>query len=380
MSDMEKVLEVLTNATEYPAPAPPSARSMLAEGLPHALAASGAHSFQEEIAGLTAGMLAEVRASAESILASACEQVSEAEAQLRTVDDERVAAAERHSQAQAEAEAREAARDEAKATVKDNEALHKEAKQAESAYLHEKGLLSERKSQLDALAASIRAHEESQAEAPLDEIVAYLEEVGAEKALIAAVPGALERTPAERGAFDAITLAEVNELLSQSLASLAAEIAEGAQTERHASAEAMGAWAVLDISEGRSADAAAALCSAQEGQEAALAERQAAEALAQTRSAAVTDALVQRTLAEEKVSEAAGAEAALATLRSPPAPPAVEEEAAPAVEVEAMEVEAAPEAEAAPMEVDAAENEVADLAKMPPAEVGMDIVSAPLGA
>ena len=33
-------------------------------------------------------------------------------------------------------------------------------------------------------------------------------------------------------------------------------------------AEAMGAWAVLDISEGRSADAAAALCSAQEGQEA----------------------------------------------------------------------------------------------------------------
>merc|ERR1712032_368884 len=92
----------------------------------------------------------------------------------------------------------------------------------------------------------------------------YLRSIRAEPALVAAVPGALGCKPDKRAAFDRTTIISINSVIESALARLHAGIAASATMLKETSAEALGAWAILEVAKERTSDARVELVRAQE--------------------------------------------------------------------------------------------------------------------
>eukprot|EP00930_Biecheleria_cincta_P037139 TRINITY_DN25482_c0_g1_i1.p1 TRINITY_DN25482_c0_g1~~TRINITY_DN25482_c0_g1_i1.p1 ORF type:complete len:388 (-),score=132.85 TRINITY_DN25482_c0_g1_i1:153-1316(-) len=75
----------------------------------------------------------------------------------------------------------------------------------------------------------------------------FLQGIGAEKTLFAAVAGALGKAPDQRGEFDKIAVDAVSQALSANLLRIEKRLAERAPAEREARAEMLGLWALMDI-------------------------------------------------------------------------------------------------------------------------------------
>jgi len=83
-----------------------------------------------------------------------------------------------------------------------------------------------------------------------------LKSVGAEPALIAAVPGALAVPPQHRGAFDALTTQALISSLTEGAEKVDSLLAKNQEDERYAASFALGAWAFADVAKGQAAAAA----------------------------------------------------------------------------------------------------------------------------
>merc|ERR1711865_398397 len=96
-------------------------------------------------------------------------------------------------------------------------------------------------------------------DAAIDMVVGLLEEINAEKTLVAAVPGSYKPKPEQRGPFDKLCVDGVTNVVGKHRASLEADFATAEQQATEATAEALGLWALLDVEKQAQSDAQAGL-------------------------------------------------------------------------------------------------------------------------
>jgi hypothetical protein len=83
-----------------------------------------------------------------------------------------------------------------------------------------------------------------------------LSAIGAEPALIAALPGAMAVQPEQRGAFDSLTTQALTSCLNERAEKVDALLSKNQAEERSASSFALGAWAFADVAKGQAGAAA----------------------------------------------------------------------------------------------------------------------------
>jgi len=93
----------------------------------------------------------------------------------------------------------------------------------------------------------------------------FLEGVSAEKTLVAAFPSALRLRPEQRRPFDKIIEQGVIDVVTSELKKLEGIVASGVEHEEHVSAEALGLWAILDLSKSSASSTELELAEACEG-------------------------------------------------------------------------------------------------------------------
>lgn len=81
----------------------------------------------------------------------------------------------------------------------------------------------------------------------IDGVCSYLNQENADAVLLAALPKALARRPAEYGVFDKIAIEEASRVMSEKLAKCTADLAQGEEQFEDVKAEYRGAWAILDL-------------------------------------------------------------------------------------------------------------------------------------
>lgn len=303
---------------------------MLAEGLPHALNVNP-HEYQQQLVTLTKETLEGARQ--EAVRAS-----SDLAVQATSAEERYMAAEEVCIRASTDVEAKKTNSQMATSAVAANQKEHKLAEDAKRAVLAEHDGLRDKKASIDSVVAALEQYEGGvSSEPPLTQVVAFLESMGAEKALVVAVPGALGATPAQRQGFDVVVMDWVKKTLVDEAAAANAALAAAAPAERDIAAQALGAWAVLDVARDRASEADSALAEAQATLAEALAEREAA-------SAQRSGHLVQQTLAEaceERLKGALGALERLISRQAGEVDAATAATEAPAKETDnAMEVDA----------------------------------------
>jgi len=303
---------------------------MLAEALPHAFTGSP-HEYQQHVVTLTEEMLEGARQEAMRASADLAVQASAAEERC-------TAAEEACGRAKADVEAKKTISQDRTSAVTEHQKEHTLAEDAKRVVLSKHDDLREKKENIDSVVATLEKYEGGMLEQPpTTEVMAYLQSIGAEKALTAAVPGALALAPAARKDFDVIVMDFVKKTLVGDAATAHAALEAAKPAERDAEVEALGAWAVLDVAKDGASKAAIALSEAQATLAEVTAEREAA-------TKQKSDHLIQQTLAESREQQLKGALGALEALRTRQA----EEVAAATAAMEAPAQEAA-----VAMEVDA---------------------------
>jgi len=130
-----------------------------------------------------------------------------------------------------------------------------------------------------------------------------LEEVGAEAALVASVPSALSKSPADRSAWDVFTVDTVQKVLDEAAAKLDARVAAGTLAVLAAEAEDMGSDALVERFNSDMSEAFAARNVAEQtAADAAVACNEAHSELEQ-HSSNSSEALCSQTLCKEKMVE-----------------------------------------------------------------------------
>merc|ERR1712032_543978 len=142
----------------------------------------------------------------------------------------------------------------------------------------------------------------------------YLRSIRAEPALVAAVPGALGCKPDKRAGFDRTTINSINSVIESALARLDADIAASATMLKEISAEALGAWAILEVAKERTSDVRVELVRAQELLSDSTHAHQSAEGNVSNSVKSQSDLRVQEKLAGESVSSLSKAIDALSRL------------------------------------------------------------------
>jgi len=234
------------------------ARTVLQQALPHAASTAGPrHAYQDEMLALAGKVLrADVQTAKESEKEKN-DRVQEVDQELEHVEAasagateavkaSRVAAADRSNELRAltskikEAQDNQAEAEKAVQPVVDQQAASENEKKKVASI-----------SDLQASAAALGFGE-------LSRVTSYLEEIQAERALIAAVPGALGRQPSDRGRFDKITVESLEEVLTAKVNQMDEQIAELVPTLEEVTAMALGMWAIYDVTCDKRKAAAAA--------------------------------------------------------------------------------------------------------------------------
>jgi len=287
-----------------------SARDMIAAALPHA---TGEHGYQKEMRSAASTVLESARDAAEAEIRARRE---EGEAASHAISDAQKALGEASAstqQAQLRLEEAAAALEAQAAKAAAAKQEEQRAKREEATTQESKEVVLKRKAAVDSSLTSVQAGEDGELEEDFktDDTLSILQEAGCEKTLLKAFPTAVSLPKAKRGRFDAMTLEEVKSVLSDHGAMLQAQLDE-AQTLAHDSwAEALGCEALMEVEEERREAASRAVQEAEAVTEA----KKAAEAsdlkLVATRETERSNILVMQTLAEEKLSKAQQALAAL---------------------------------------------------------------------
>jgi hypothetical protein len=152
-------------------------------------------------------------------------------------------------------------------------------------------------------------------EQALGEVEEYLKNTIFEKALAAAVWGALSAVPSERGAFDQITLATLQEVLAAKSQDIEDQLALRAPAEKEAKTELMGLWALLDVCKDKANVAAEEYIANEEAVEKAKAAQKIWKKEVTAKQKACSNLVAEQYLEGEKVREAQEAMEAFGRVR-----------------------------------------------------------------
>eukprot|EP00933_Yihiella_yeosuensis_P065836 TRINITY_DN6983_c0_g1_i3.p1 TRINITY_DN6983_c0_g1~~TRINITY_DN6983_c0_g1_i3.p1 ORF type:complete len:407 (+),score=159.94 TRINITY_DN6983_c0_g1_i3:80-1222(+) len=345
--NVQTVCQVLGDADlfNFEQAAPESARAMLVAALPHA---TGEHSYQKEMLNVAQNILESAKVAA---VAEASSFGQQAEAMLAEIEAAKTALA----------AATTASEEAAKLVEAKVAALKGQKSQVKTAVVEEKSAANDKARAMEArdkiaqmsakASAVIEAAAGGQEAGQLDEILIesvmeVLVEAKAEKTLLDCTPAALSLTKEERGQFDDITIAELNDVLGTYAATLSSELAEAEKAFVDISDEALGCEALRDVEQEREAAAEAELIAAREAAEARVADVEQAKTALETLESGRSNKLIFQVLGGEKEKKAAEAVAILENLLNPPQEPVVE----PAPEVKDVEMAVETEASGATVE------------------------------
>lgn len=328
MTEMQVVVEALAcdEAFACDGAASSAARTMLVEGLAHALSSTleERHEHQNALVSMAAGVLVAGNKAALAESKGLREQAESVQCRKEEAQGVVAEAAGALAERELAIEAAVASLDRAEQEVKDAQVWHKQAAKVEAAATDAASALELQKAEVDGLVASIAAFEDgSSQDSPAQAVADFLTEHRAEPALVAAAVPCLQLAPAQRGAFDAETATEIGEVLAGRASALTEQLASARAHQASVAAEALGLWAIFSVAQDGAAKAAAVLAAARAAAEEAKAAEASAQQALKEQEAAFTSAMVSQTLAEERAKQMEAAAVAFERLRCPP--PVVEE-------------------------------------------------------
>jgi len=299
---LESVVESckLPRVTKVLATLPPSEpRDLLLESLPHATEIGGEkrHPFQTEVLKMAVEMMGVVRTAAAETQTGLVAQAAQATASSTTATETFAACKQRQEAAALD-------RDGCAALALQAEEAHANAEYEQSRSEAARGRIMEERVKLDAEKAESEKFLEGGWEGMDANLVQeQLKAIGAEPALIAAVPGALAVHSEHRGAFDALTTQALTSSLKDRAQIVESMILKNQQGEKSASSFALGAWAFADMAKGQAASAAEKVADSEDALAAVTAELKKCNASVKAEDKTLQAALGEQALADDKVQE-----------------------------------------------------------------------------
>lgn len=227
-------------------------RDLLLEALPHAseIGCEKRHPFQTEVLKMTGEALKTVHSKAIKTRAGFVAHAAEEKSNSDAVTETFAACKQRQEAAALE-------RDGCAALALQAEESHANAEYEQSRSEMARSRILEERSRLEAEKANSEKFLEGGWEGmDVSLVQEQLSAVGAEPALIAAVPGALAAQPEQRGAFDSLTTSTLTSCLSERAEKVDSLLSKNQAEERSASSFALGAWAFADVAKGQAVAAA----------------------------------------------------------------------------------------------------------------------------
>eukprot|EP00448_Togula_jolla_P011562 CAMPEP_0170605416 /NCGR_PEP_ID=MMETSP0224-20130122/19963_1 /TAXON_ID=285029 /ORGANISM="Togula jolla, Strain CCCM 725" /LENGTH=370 /DNA_ID=CAMNT_0010930421 /DNA_START=67 /DNA_END=1179 /DNA_ORIENTATION=+ len=343
MSDLETVVAVLADCAEYPSTAAVGLRAMLADGLPEVVdvldkaTTTAEREVPHELLQMVAMVLRSASGCCVEVLKEREVQVAEASALCDAGDA-------RHSSSRATLEE---ARDQvtllssqlqaARETAAEEQSNHADVEAETKHILESQAILEKELALARQMAVLVQDLEAGVSEKALpsmvDAVLGYLVDNGAEPALQVAARSALQRLPAERQSFDVITLETIKGVLAEWQAHSEEKLATSAPTVEGARAEALGAWAILALARGNTAELEEAHAQAEQALETAASAYEKAQADVSSLRKALSDRLVEQTLTEAKAAEINEASAAVLRLADVTPPPTAAADTVPDVKM-----------------------------------------------
>lgn len=227
-------------------------RDLLLESLPHATEIGGykRHSFQTEVLKMAHAALTTVHAAAVDTREGYVAHAAEAKANSDVVAETFAACKQRQESAALE-------RDGCAAQALAAEEAHANAEYEQSRSEAARSRILEERSKLEAEKADSEKFLEGGWEGMEVSLVQdKLRAVGAEPALIAAVPGALAVQADQRGAFDSLATQALTACLDERAKAVDCLLSKNQAEERSASSFALGAWAFAEVAKNQAVAAA----------------------------------------------------------------------------------------------------------------------------
>lgn len=274
-------------------------RDLLLESLSHASEVQGEkrHPFQTEVLKMTDEMLKIVHSTTVETRAGFVARAAEAKANSD-------AAAEAFAKCKQKQEAAALERDSCAALALQAEEAHANAEYEQSRLEAARSCILEERRKLEAQKANSEKFLEGGWEGMDASLVQeHLGALGAEPALIAAVPGALAVPPDQRGAFDLLTTQALSSCLKEKAETVDSLLSKSQDEERSASSFALGAWAFADVAKGQAVLAAEKVTEAEEALTSVTAEMKKCSASVTAQEELLQAAVREETLANEKVQE-----------------------------------------------------------------------------
>jgi len=223
-------------------------RDLLLNALPHALPLR--HAFQTEVLRMTSEALKTVQSAAVKTRAGYVAHATEAKSNSDAV-------AETFAACKLRQEAASLGRDGCAAQALAAEEAHANAEYEQSRSEAARSRILEERSKLEAEKVDSEKFLECGWEGmEVESICAHAASVGAEPALLAALPGALAVQQDQRGAFDALTTQALTNCLSERAKLVDSLLSKNQAEETSASSFALGAWAFADVAKNQAVAAA----------------------------------------------------------------------------------------------------------------------------
>lgn len=314
MAQVQIVCEAVndTNLFSFSGAPSKSARDMVAAAVPHA---TGEHGYQKDMLDAAGTVLASARDAVETEIRVCGEQGEAASSAISDAQAALGAASATTQQAQLCLEEARAAMEKQAAKAAKAKREEQRAKREEKTACESKDIVLKRKAAVDASLASMQAAQDGEFnDFPADDVSEILCAASCEKTLLDAFPAAVSVPKAKRGKFDTVTLEEVKDVLSGHGVMQQAQLDEAQSLAHDCWAEALGCEALMEVEEERLEAASRGAQEAEADTEAKTAAEASAQKIVATREVERSNFLVMQTLAEEKLSKAQQALAALEQL------------------------------------------------------------------
>jgi len=264
-------------------------RDLLLEALPSAVDCNGGrHPFQSQVLMMTGEALKKVHSAAVKTREGYVAHAAEAKSNSDTVAETFAACKQQQDAAALE-------RDSCAAQALAAEEAHANAEYEQSRSEAARSRILDERSKMEGEKANSEKFLEGRWEGMEVSVVQeQLTAVGAEPALIAAVPGALAVQPDQRGAFDALTTNALTACLSERAKTVDSLLSKNQAEERNASSFALGAWAFADVAKNQAVASAEKVTEAEKSLASVAAELNTCSANVTTQ-----EKLLQAALAEE---------------------------------------------------------------------------------
>jgi len=233
--------------------ADPATAKMFLQALPH-IFGGDRHDFQVRVANMLRETLKQARAKQTGKQVSEASSLEETNATMEKLQQEKSEAKAEAANAKTIAEEKAAMLSEKEQNTATATQRHEETVQGNESVAKEHKELEESKGEIDSLVngyLSMLVSGSWDTEEARDDFVKpvmdYLQDMGCDKVLLAALPKALGCIPEKRGEFAKVSVDEAAKRLNDKAASIASSLEESKVKFEEAKAEDLGAWAIADV-------------------------------------------------------------------------------------------------------------------------------------